>query len=182
MAQDICHVRDKSVVGLSTGGNGTVTSTWPLGELKGNTPLIYDEANHRIFVAGRKPQVSKSWIRTPAKFIATLPIAEMVDDMAFDVASKRIYIPVMSSPSFSKQKDAITTRARQSSDRLSCEDGHFGSSTQTVLRRCAASREGAAAVKFTRSSKQALENLSVQEVGPFHRSRDRRSRGQSRVI
>src|SRR5882762_9908736 len=49
------NVRDKSVVGVIDRGKRTVTSTWPLGELHGNTPLIFDEANHRIFVAGRKP-------------------------------------------------------------------------------------------------------------------------------
>src|SRR5712664_4353551 len=79
------NVRDKSVVGVIDREKRTVISTWPLGELKGNTPLIYDEANHRIFVAGRKPPSLEVLDSDSGKIIATLPIAEMVDDMAFDV-------------------------------------------------------------------------------------------------
>ena len=49
------NIRDKSMVGVIDREKKTVTATWPLGELHGNTPLIFDQANHRIFVAGRKP-------------------------------------------------------------------------------------------------------------------------------
>src|SRR5260370_27863911 len=49
------NVRDKSLVGVIDREKKTVTTTWPLGELHGNTPLTYDEVTHRIFVAGRKP-------------------------------------------------------------------------------------------------------------------------------
>src|ERR1700692_4376459 len=49
------NVRDKSLVGVIDREKKTVTATWPLGELHGNTPIAYDDANHRIFVAGRKP-------------------------------------------------------------------------------------------------------------------------------
>src|SRR5882672_1757106 len=100
------NVRDKSVVGVIDRGKKTVISTWPLGELKGNTPLIYDEANHRIFVAGRKPPSLEVLDSDSGKIIATLPIAEMVDDMAFDVASKRIYIPCNEFTVVFQQKDA----------------------------------------------------------------------------
>src|ERR1700688_2620148 len=49
------NVRDKGLVAEIDREKKTVTALWPLGELHGNTPLIFDEANHRIFVAGRKP-------------------------------------------------------------------------------------------------------------------------------
>src|SRR5467141_728498 len=100
------NVRDKSVVGVIDREKKTVTSTWPLGELKGNTPLIFDEADHRIFVAGRKPPSLEVLDSDSGKIIATLPIAEMVDDMAFDVASKRIYIPCNEFTVVFQQKDA----------------------------------------------------------------------------
>jgi len=99
------NVRDKSVVGFRQGETDR-DFYLASGRTQRNTPLIYDEANHRIFVAGASRQVSKSWIRTPAKSFATLPIAEMVDDMAFDVASKRIYIPCNEFTVVFQQKDA----------------------------------------------------------------------------
>lgn len=85
------NIRDKSLVGVADRDKRTVTSTWPLGELHGNTPLAYDEANHRIFVVGRKPPSLEVLDSDSGKIIATLPSAEMTDDMAFDPASKRIY-------------------------------------------------------------------------------------------
>ena len=100
------NVRDKSLVGVIDREKRTVTSTWPLGELHGNTPLIFDEANHRIFVAGRKPPSLEVLDSDSGKIVATLPIAEMVDDMAFDPASKRIYIPCNEFTVVFQQKDA----------------------------------------------------------------------------
>ena len=100
------NVRDKGLVGVIDREKRTVTSTWPLGELHGNTPLIFDEANHRIFVAGRKPPSLEVLDSDSGKIMATLPIAEMVDDMAFDPASKRIYIPCNEFTVVFQQKDA----------------------------------------------------------------------------
>jgi DNA-binding beta-propeller fold protein YncE len=100
------NVRDKSVVGVIDREKRTVTSTWPLGELHGNTPLIYDEANHRIFVAGRKPPSLVVLDSESGKIIATLPTAEMTDDMAFDPAGKRIYVACNDFAVVYSQKDA----------------------------------------------------------------------------
>jgi len=86
------NIRDKSLVGVIDRVKKTVTTTWPLGELHGNTPLTYDEVNHRIFVVGRKPASLEVLDSESGKIIATLPTAEMTDDMAFDPASKRIYV------------------------------------------------------------------------------------------
>jgi DNA-binding beta-propeller fold protein YncE len=100
------NVRDKSLVGVIDREKRTVTSTWPLGELHGNTPLIFDEANRRIFVAGRKPPSLVVLDSESGKIIATLPTAEMVDDMAFDPESKRIYVPCNDFSVVYQQKDA----------------------------------------------------------------------------
>jgi DNA-binding beta-propeller fold protein YncE len=100
------NVRDKSVVGVIDRGKKTVISTWPLGELKGNTPLIYDEANHRIFVAGRKPPSLTVLDSESGKIIANLQTAEMTDDMAFDPAGKRIYVACSDFAVVYSQKDA----------------------------------------------------------------------------
>jgi DNA-binding beta-propeller fold protein YncE len=100
------NVRDKSLVGVIDREKKTVISLWPLGELHGNTPLIFDEANKRIFVAGRKPPTLAILDSESGKIIATLPTAEMTDDMAFDPASKRIYVACNDFAVVYEQKDA----------------------------------------------------------------------------
>jgi DNA-binding beta-propeller fold protein YncE len=100
------NVRDKSLVGVIDREKKMVTTTWPLGELHGNTPLTYDDANHRIFVAGRKPPSLVVLDSESGKIVASLPIAEMTDDMAFDPASKRIYVACNEFAVVFQQKDA----------------------------------------------------------------------------
>jgi len=100
------NVRDKSLVGVIDREKKTVTTTWPLGELHGNTPLTYDDANHRIFVAGRKPPSLVVLDSESGKIVASLPIAEMTDDMAVDPASKRIYVACNEFAVVFQQKDA----------------------------------------------------------------------------
>ena len=100
------NIRDKSMVGVIDREKRTVTATWPLGELHGNTPLIFDQANHRIFVAGRKPPSLEVLDSESGKIIATLPTAEMTDDMAFDPAGKRIYVACNDFAAVYSQKDA----------------------------------------------------------------------------
>jgi DNA-binding beta-propeller fold protein YncE len=100
------NVRDKSLVAVIDREKKMVTSTWPLGELHGNTPLIFDEANHRVFVAGRKPPSLEVLDSDSGKIIATLPTAEMTDDMAFDPATKRIYVACNDFAVVYQQKDA----------------------------------------------------------------------------
>jgi DNA-binding beta-propeller fold protein YncE len=102
----LANVRDKSFVGVIDREKKAVISTWPLGELHGNTPLIFDEANHRIFVAGRKPPTFEVLDSDSGKIIATLPTAEMTDDMAFDPAGKRIYVACNDFSVVYSQKDA----------------------------------------------------------------------------
>ena len=100
------NVRDKSSVGVIDREKRTVLSIWPLGDLHGNTPLIFDEANHRVFVAGRKPPTLAVLDSDSGKIIATLPTAEMTDDMAFDPAGKRIYVACNDFAVVYSQKDA----------------------------------------------------------------------------
>jgi DNA-binding beta-propeller fold protein YncE len=100
------NIRDKSLVGVIDREKRTVKSTWPLGGLTGNTPISYDAANHRVFVAGRKPANLLVLDSESGKIIATLPIAQMTDDMAFDPASKRIYLACNDFAVVYQQKDA----------------------------------------------------------------------------
>jgi DNA-binding beta-propeller fold protein YncE len=100
------NIRDKSLVGVIDREKKTVTATWPLGELHGNTPIAYDQVNHRVFVAGRKPPSLVVLDSESGKIVATLPTAEMTDDMAFDPASKRIYVACNDFAVVYLQKDA----------------------------------------------------------------------------
>jgi DNA-binding beta-propeller fold protein YncE len=86
------NVRDKKSVGVFDREKKTQLATWPLGDLTGNTPMAYDDGTHRLFVVGRKPANLVVLNTDTGKIVATLPAAEMVDDMAFDPQSKRIYV------------------------------------------------------------------------------------------
>jgi DNA-binding beta-propeller fold protein YncE len=100
------NIRDRNLVGVIDREKKSVNITWPLGELRGNTPLIFDEANHRIFVAGRKPPTFEVLDSDSGKIIASLPTAEMTDDMAFDPAGKRVYVACNDFSVVYSQKDA----------------------------------------------------------------------------
>jgi DNA-binding beta-propeller fold protein YncE len=86
------NVRDRSLVAVIDTKKRAVTSTWPLGEVRGNTPMAIDEAHRRLFVVGRKPARLIVLDSGSGKIIASLPTAELADDMLFDPESKRIYV------------------------------------------------------------------------------------------
>ena len=86
------NIRDKSLVGAIDTEKKAVTTTWPLGDVKGNTPMALDEANRRLFIATRKPAKLLVLDSESGKIIATLPTAEITDDMLFDPGGKRIYV------------------------------------------------------------------------------------------
>jgi len=86
------NLRDRSLVGVIDTKKRAVTSTWPLGDVHGNTPMAVDEAHRRLFVVGRKPARLLVLNSDSGKIIASLPTAELTDDMLFDPESKRIYV------------------------------------------------------------------------------------------
>src|SRR5579864_993103 len=100
------NIRDKSLVGVIDREKRTVIATWQIGDLRGNTPIAYDEMNHRVFVVGRKPPSLLVLDSESGKIIASLPTAEMTDDMAFNPASKRIYVACNDFAVVYEQKDA----------------------------------------------------------------------------
>jgi DNA-binding beta-propeller fold protein YncE len=91
-ARLFANVRDQNLIGVIDTEKRAVTSTWPLGEVHGNTPMAIDEVRRRLFVAARKPARFIVLDSDSGKIIATLPTAELTDDMLFDPSSKRIYI------------------------------------------------------------------------------------------
>ncbi len=70
----------------------TLIATWPLAqEAKKPTAIALDESGHRLFVGTRDPGKLLVLDTESGKVVTSLPAATMVDDMAYDSASKRIY-------------------------------------------------------------------------------------------
>jgi DNA-binding beta-propeller fold protein YncE len=70
-----------------------VVQTWPVTAGKDNVPLQYDEATHRLFLATRKPSKLVVVNADNGKEVANLDVADYVDDLAYDAAHHRLYIP-----------------------------------------------------------------------------------------
>jgi DNA-binding beta-propeller fold protein YncE len=70
-----------------------VVQTWPITAGKDNVPLQYDEATHRLFLATRKPSKLVVVNADNGKEVANLDVADYVDDLAYDAAHHRLYIP-----------------------------------------------------------------------------------------
>ena len=69
-----------------------VVQTWPVTAGKENVPLQYDEATHRLFLATRKPSKLVVVNADNGKEVASLDVADYVDDLAYDAAHHRIYL------------------------------------------------------------------------------------------
>jgi DNA-binding beta-propeller fold protein YncE len=86
------NARDKNQIAVFDRAAGKVKAMWPLKLIQHNTPLILDEADHRLLVAGRKPGRFGVMDSDSGKELLALPAGDDVDDMAYDPASKRIYL------------------------------------------------------------------------------------------
>lgn len=65
---------------------------WPVGQVaKKPSKIVFDADGHRLFVGARDPARLIVLDSDSGHVITSLPGAEMVDDMAFDSKSKRIY-------------------------------------------------------------------------------------------
>ena len=70
-----------------------VVATWPVTAAKENVPLQFDEAGHRLFLATRKPSKLVAVNSDNGKEVASLDVADYVDDLAYDAAHHRLYVP-----------------------------------------------------------------------------------------
>jgi len=70
-----------------------VVDTWPVTAAIENVPMQYDESTHRLFVATRKPSRLVVVNTDTGKEVTNLPTADSVDDLAYDAANHRIYLP-----------------------------------------------------------------------------------------
>jgi DNA-binding beta-propeller fold protein YncE len=71
----------------------TVVQTWPITAGQENVPMQYDEATHRLFVVTRKPSRLIVVNTDTGKEVTSLPVSEYVDDLAYDAAHHRLYVP-----------------------------------------------------------------------------------------
>ena len=86
------NIRDKNQIGVIDRKTKAVVATWQLGKVLHNTPMVLDEPNHRLLIAGRKPGVFGVVATDTGKEIAALPAGDGVDDMSFDPSTKMIYL------------------------------------------------------------------------------------------
>ncbi|MBZ5527287.1 MAG: YncE family protein [Acidobacteriia bacterium] len=65
---------------------------WPL-SIEQNFPMALDEADHRLFVVTHQPARLAVFNTQSGKLVASLPCVQEADEVYFDAARKRIYIP-----------------------------------------------------------------------------------------
>jgi DNA-binding beta-propeller fold protein YncE len=69
-----------------------LVQTWPITAGKINTPMQYDEATHRLFVATRTPSTFVVVNTDTGKEVTSLAVAEYADDLSYDSVHHRIYV------------------------------------------------------------------------------------------
>ena len=87
------NITGKDAVGVVDRKKRTVIATWPIGqEAKHNVAMAFDEAAHRLFISTSNPEKLIILNSDSGAIVASLPCGHMVDDMAYDVNTKRIYL------------------------------------------------------------------------------------------
>jgi DNA-binding beta-propeller fold protein YncE len=82
-----------NTIGVLDRQKRTLIDTWPVTAALENVPMQYDESTHRLFVATRKPSRLVVVNTDTGKEVTSLPTADSVDDLAYDAALHRLYVP-----------------------------------------------------------------------------------------
>ena len=69
-----------------------IIAEWPLSEAQDNFPMALDEANHRIFVASRRPSRLLVLDMDSGRTLAHLPTVGDADDLFYDPIHSRVYV------------------------------------------------------------------------------------------
>ena len=86
------NVRGKNAVEVFDRTSRALVATWPISqEGKNPTAIAFDENAHRLFLGTRVPGKLIALDSNSGKVVVGYPAAAMVDDMAYDGQSKRIY-------------------------------------------------------------------------------------------
>jgi DNA-binding beta-propeller fold protein YncE len=87
------NITGKDAVGVIDREKRTLIATWPIGqESKHNVAMAFDDAAHRLFISANNPEKLIVLNSDSGAIVASLPSGHMVDDMAYDSKSKRIYV------------------------------------------------------------------------------------------
>jgi DNA-binding beta-propeller fold protein YncE len=82
-----------NVIGVVDREKRALVETWPITAGQQNVPMQYDESTHRLFVATRMPSRLVVVNTDTGKEVTSLPTADSVDDLAYDAALHRLYVP-----------------------------------------------------------------------------------------
>jgi DNA-binding beta-propeller fold protein YncE len=101
------NITGKDAVGVIDREKRTVIATWPIGqEAKHNVAMAFDEVAHRLFISTNNPERLIVLNSDSGAIVASLPCGHMVDDMAYDPKSKRIYLTGSDFIDVFQQRDA----------------------------------------------------------------------------
>jgi DNA-binding beta-propeller fold protein YncE len=98
------NLPDQESIGVINRKTGAVTK-WKIPGNTDNHALALDEPDHRLFTAALQPGRLTVVDGDSGKIIAELPCVEGVDDIWFDAARKRIYVPGSGSIDVFQQMD-----------------------------------------------------------------------------
>jgi DNA-binding beta-propeller fold protein YncE len=87
------NLTDKGEVAVINRKFMTVLNRWPVQLAGENSPMAYDQKHHRLFLVCRKPAMLVVMDSDTGEIVAHLPAAARSDDVAFDAATGRIYVP-----------------------------------------------------------------------------------------
>lgn len=87
------NITDHNEIDVVDRDSMKIVDRWPLEGVGENSPMILDEANHRLFIVCRKPAKLVVVDTETGKQVGTWDTAGHSDGMAFDSAHKRIYVP-----------------------------------------------------------------------------------------
>jgi DNA-binding beta-propeller fold protein YncE len=87
------NITDKHEVAVIDRKAMSEIARWPIGSQADNSPMAYDEPHHRLLIVCRNPGTLLVMDSDNGKIVAHLPATERSDDIAFDAASGRVYVP-----------------------------------------------------------------------------------------
>jgi hypothetical protein len=86
------NMRDQKMIGVVDLAKDEVRRTWSIPDLNLNTPMAFDVAHHRLFIAGRKPGKFYVLDSQDGHLVQTMNCVDIADDMTFDGREGRIYV------------------------------------------------------------------------------------------
>ena len=101
------NVTGKNAVGVYDRAARKQLALWPIASVaKHNVALGFDESAHRLFLSTRQPDKLVVMNSDTGAIVASYDTTPLVDDLAFDPASKRIYLPGSGFVDVFQEKDA----------------------------------------------------------------------------